>query len=212
MGAASETTGNYEGSLASDRFFRYVWNLTAAYPSTAAAQTWQPTATVARCNHAQAYLVVTYEYNEAATTRVMNDLLLPMDLSSPTGASTASDYQRATREFWIQEPGAITTHRLAFFPFWGAAAALTGLNMRIGTGAFVAYTDTANAQCGSNAAMVRNDAAFTLARGRNSLNFDMYSTTSGSGRGTRPASGWSITAAASQARARARITTACRSA
>ena len=62
VGSASVTTGSYEGSLASDRFFRYVYNLTSTYPSTAATQTFQPTATVARVNHFQAYLVVTYEF------------------------------------------------------------------------------------------------------------------------------------------------------
>jgi hypothetical protein len=174
VGSASTTTGSYEGSLASDRFFRYVYNLTSTYPATNATQTFQPTATVARVNHFQAYLVVTYEFNPATTTSVMNSVMLPMDLASPMGGTTSSDYQRGTRELWIQEPGTITTSRVAFFPFWQQIAAISTLNMRIGTGSFVAYTDAASVTCGSDAAMVRNDAAFTLARGRNKLNFDVW--------------------------------------
>lgn len=173
VGTASETTGNYEGALATDRFFRYVWELTSAYPSTAATQTWQPTATVARVHHFQAYLVVTYEFNATTTTDVMNSLMLPMDLASPMGGATSSDYQRGSRELWIQETS-ITTNRVAFYVFWQQIAAISTLNMRIGTGSFVAYTDTAANLAGSNAAMVRNDVAFTLTRGRNSLNFDVW--------------------------------------
>lgn len=176
VGAASVTTGNYEGALASDRFFRYVWNATSVWPSTAATQTWQPTATVARCNHLQAYLVVTYEYDEPASTSIINSVMLPMEVDSPMGGTTSADYQRATRELWIQEPGSITDAKVAFYAYWTQIAAIGGLNMRIGTGAFVAYTDTASILCGTNAAMIRNDAAFTLARGRNSLNFDCYRT------------------------------------
>jgi hypothetical protein len=176
VGAASVTTGNYEGALGSDRFFRYVWDVTSAWPSKASTQTWQPTATLARCNHLQAYLVVTYEFTPASTTRVMNSVMLPMDLSSPYGGTTSSDYQRGTRSLWIEEPGTITTEKVAYYVFWSQSGSIAGLNMRIGTGSFVAYTDVSSVLCGSNAAMVRNDAAFTLARGRNSLNFDAYRT------------------------------------
>lgn len=174
VGTATVTTGNYEGSLATDRFFRYVWNVTSAYPSTAATQTWQPTATVARVNHFQAYLVVTYEFDPSASSTIMNSVMLPMDLTSPMGGTTSSDYQRGTRELFIEEPTTITTSRVAYYVFWQQIAAISTLNFRIGTGSFVAYTDAASVTAGTNAAMVRNDSAFTLARGRNSLNFDVY--------------------------------------
>lgn len=175
IGTDSVTTGNYEGALASDRYIRYVWNCTSTYPSTGATQTWQPTATVARMNHFQAYLVVTYEYDESASTSIMNSVMLPLAINSPMGGTTSADYQRATRELFIPEDN-ITGQRVAFFVFFSQAAAIAGLNMRIGTGSFVGYTDTAAQLCGTNAAMIRNDSAFTLARGRNSLNFDVYRT------------------------------------
>lgn len=174
VGTATVTTGNYEGALASDRFFRYVWDVTSAYPSTAATQTWQPTATVARVNHFQAYLVVTYEFSPGSSSTIMNSLMLPMDLASPMGGTTSADYQRGTRDLFIEEPTTISTSRVAYYVFWQQIAAISTLNFRIGTGSFVAYTDAAANLSGSNAAMVRNDSAFTLARGRNSLNFDVY--------------------------------------
>jgi len=179
VGTATVTTGNYEGALASDRYHRYIWNATSVWPATNVTQTWQPTATIARWNHMQAYLIVTYEYSESGTSSVMNSLMLPMEVDSPMGGTTSSDYQRATRELRIAEPGTIVTNKIAFFPFWTQVAAIGGLNMRIGTGSFVTYTDAVAMQCGSNAAMVRNDSAFTLARGNNLLNFDVYRTDTG---------------------------------
>lgn len=177
LGASTVTTGNYEGALASDRWFRYVWNLTAAgFVGTGATQNFQLSTTVARFNHPQCYAVITYEYNETTSTSIMNSVMLPLDVNAPFGGTTASDYQRATRDFFIQEPGTITTRKIAFYPFWSQVAAIGGLNMRIGTGAFVTYTDTASALCGTNGSMVRNDSAFTLIHGRNSLNFDVYRT------------------------------------
>lgn len=177
LGASTVTTGNYEGALSSDRWFRYVWNLTAAgFTATNATQNFQLSATVARCNHPQCYAVITYEYNETTSTSIMNSVMLSLDMNSPFGGTTASDYQRAQRDFFIQEPGTITTNKIAFYPFWVQSAAIAGLNMRIGTGAFVTYTDTATVLCGTNGAMIRNDSAFTLVHGRNTLNFDAYRT------------------------------------
>jgi hypothetical protein len=177
VGSTTVTTGNYEGALASDRWFRYVFNILAAgFAGQASSQNFQLSATVARCNHLQAYAVVTYEYNESTSTSIMNSVMLPMRVKSPMGGTTSSDYQRASRYLDIEEPATIATSRVAFYAHWTQAAAISGLNMRVGTGAFVAYTDTASVLCGGNGAMVRNDAAFTLARGRNTLNLDVYRT------------------------------------
>lgn len=245
IGSASVTTGNHEHALQSDRFIRYVWDVTSAYPDTAATQTWQPTTSVTtRYHHMQAWLMVTYEFKANVTTttltedldssetgvdvtsaaalgsapfviciedeemlvtsiasntltvtrgfngstaashsngatvnpRAMQSLQLPLQVDSPMGGTASTDHQRATRELFIQEPGRINRHKVAFYCFWTQIAAIGGLNMRIGTGSFVAYTDVAAVTCGSNAAMIRNDSAFTLARGRNSMNFDCYRT------------------------------------
>lgn len=171
------TSGNYVGSLASDRWFRYVWDITGLGMTTNATHGFYVWASVARCNHMQAYLVVTYEFNSSTTTSVMNSLMLPMEILSPMGGATSSDYQRASRELFVQESN-VTLNKLAFYMFWEQVAAIAGLNIRVGTGSFVAYTDTASVLCGGNGCMVRNDAptGLTFARGRNTLQLDVYRT------------------------------------
>lgn len=71
---------------------------------------------------------------------------------------------------------------------------MTGLNARVGGGSFVAYTDTNNQICGANAMMCRNDSAFTLARGINTLTYDVYQTSTSVGnKGWMPCGHWNVT-------------------
>lgn len=126
-------------------------------------------------NHFQAWLVVTYEFDATSSNDTFVSLMLPIAMDSPMGGTTSSDYQRATRSLWIQETG-IVAKQQACYLFWDQIAAISGLNFRIGTGSFVTYTDAASVLAGSNAAMIRNDSAFSLARGNNTLNVDAYRT------------------------------------
>lgn len=125
--------------------------------------------------HMQAWLVVTYEFDATSSNDIFVSLMLPVSMDSPMGGTTSSDYQRATRTLWIQETG-IVAKQQACYLFWDQNATISGLNMRIGTGSFVTYTDAAAVLAGSNASMIRNDSAFSLARGKNTLNVDMYRT------------------------------------
>jgi hypothetical protein len=125
----------------------------------------------------QAFLVVTYEFNASTTTSVMNSLLLPMEVESPMGISNVN-FQRSDRELFVQEPNPVLT-RLACFVFWQASLNETGLNARLGTGAFVGYTNTGSGfNCGNKGLMIRNDAptGLTFTRGRNKLQMDIYNT------------------------------------
>lgn len=130
---------------------------------------------VAMGHHMQAWLVVTYEFDASAANDIYVSLMLPVSMDSPMGGTTSSDYQRATRTLWIQETG-IALKQQACYLFWDQNATIAGLNFRIGTGSFVTYTDAAAVLGGSNAAMIRNDSAFSLARGKNTLNVDAYRT------------------------------------
>jgi hypothetical protein len=172
-----QTTANYEAALASDRYVRYVWNITS-YITTNTTHTFNMWASLTARNHTtQAWLVVTYEYNESTTTSVMNSVMLPIEINSPMGAS-AANFQRATREFWVQELNPVR-QRLACYVFWQATANEAGLNTRIGTGSFIAYTNTGSGFiCGNKSLMVRNDSptGVPFARGRNSLQLDIYNT------------------------------------
>lgn len=170
------TSGNYEGALSSDRWFRYVWELNGLGMTTNATHDFYLWASVARVNHPQVWMLVTYEFDASATTSVIQSLILPMDFASPMGGTSATDYQRAHRELWIQEPGTITLQRLAVYMHWDQMGSIGGINARVGTGSFVGYTDGASIMAGGNGCMVRNDVGVTLNRGRNTLQADIYRT------------------------------------
>ena len=165
-----------EMGTTSDFWTRFVWNITALGMTTNATHGFYLWGSVARHNHQQAWLTVTYEFDASASNDVFVSLMIAQNIDGTFGGATSADYQRIEQELWIQEPGSITTKQIAFFVFWDAVGAMAGLNMRVGTGGFVTYTDAAAVFCGSNGAMVRNDAAFSLARGRNTLTFDVYRT------------------------------------
>lgn len=183
VGATSVTTGNYEGTFASDRFFRYVWTLKYAavnnWPSTSATQTWQPTATVARINHFQAYIIVTYEFTVSSTTTATNSVLIPMAVDSPAwGSGINNIYQRMTTDFYIEEPAPITFSRVGYYFFFDTAAAIAGMGARLFTdtstsSAYTVYTDACATECGSDAASVTTS-TFALSRGKNNLSCDIY--------------------------------------
>lgn len=132
---------------------------------------------VARFNHCQAYLVVTYEFDATGSTDCFNSVMLPLGQIFPMGgvSTAATDYTRGIAELWIEEPDTITTKQIAAYLFWHQAAAMATGNVRIGTGSFGSITDGAAVLCGQNGCMIRNDSAFALARGRNVLNVDAYS-------------------------------------
>lgn len=133
-------------------------------------------ASAADFDHPQCFLAVTYEYDDSTSTVYEQSLLLPMEFAGVMGGPTSSDYQRAHREVWIQEPGPITTREIACLVFYDKLAAQSGVNARIGTGAFQSYTDVGATVGGGAGLMIRNDSAFTLARGRNEINCDIYNT------------------------------------
>lgn len=174
----AQTSGIFEAVSASDYWFRYIWSCGGNGGTnvivTNTTQAYYIYGNAAKVNHLQAWLVVTYEFDATSSNNVFVSVILPQEVASPMGGSTSSDYQRASRELRISEPGSITTKQVAFYAFWDQIAAISTLQFRVGTGSFVTYTDTAAAMCGNNGAMVRNDAAFTLARGKNTLQADVY--------------------------------------
>lgn len=174
----TQVTGNYESALASDVWSRYVWNITS-YITTNVTHTFNVWSSLTARHHSmQAWMVVTYEFDASSTTSVMNSLQLPMEMDSPMGGTSSADFQRATREFWVEEANP-SRQRLAFYMFWQATANEAGLNARIGTDSFVAYTNTGSGLvCGNKGLMVRNDSptGVSFGRGRNTLQVDVYNT------------------------------------
>lgn len=171
------TTGNYESALATDRWTRYVWNITS-YITTNITHTFNVWSSLTNRHHTmQAWMVVTYEFNSSTTTSVMNSLLLPMEVNSPVGTSSTI-FQRATREIMVQESNPALS-RLAAFVRWNNVLDETGLNARVGTGSFIAYTNVgSDFIAGGKGLMIRNDAptGLTFGRGKNILQLDLYNT------------------------------------
>lgn len=174
----THVTGNYESALASDVWTRYVWDVTS-YITTNSTHTFNVWSSLAARHHCmQAWMIVTYEYNASTSTSIMNSLMLPMEIDSPMGGTSSADFQRSTREFWVQETNPVR-EKLAFYMFWQATGNAGGLNARIGTGSFVAYTNTGSALiCGNKGLMIRDDnpTGVSFARGRNTLQMDVYNT------------------------------------
>jgi hypothetical protein len=131
------------------------------------------TLTVARGHNGTS--AVTHDSGAAVRPGVICSLLLPVEFGGAFGGTTSSDYQRADRELWVQELAPVSRN-MAALVFWDQAAAIAGLEMRFGTGSFNAITSVATVLCGGCGAMLRNDAGFTLARGRNTMNVDAFRT------------------------------------
>ncbi len=135
----------------------YMWNSTANY------------------NHPQVFMMVTYEFDASASNNMIVSLVLPMEVDSPMGNNSSANNQRATRDLWIEEPATITMQRAAYYVYWDQISNISQLWMRTGAASYVQYTDAATTLGGSNGAMFRND-SFSLARGRQTANFDIYTT------------------------------------
>lgn len=177
------TTQAIEASRASDYWLRYIMNVQYYSASvnmgiameTTASNDWYIWSNTARHNHLQAWMNVTYEFTASSPNRVFVSTILPQRVPSPMGSSSVYP-QVGQRDFMIQESGSITTKDIAFYVFWDQVAPISGLNMRIGTGSYNAYTDIATTMGGANGAMIKNNGAYTLTRGRNKLEYYVYNT------------------------------------
>lgn len=133
-------------------------------------------------------LCVTYEYDHSSSTRVMNSLMLPFaDESGFLGNTTSADKSRFQRTIFIEEPGTITLAQSGILVTINDPGTVT-LNLAVGSQSFRAYALTAGSvQSGPYTVQHRIDSgsavgAFgSLARGRNTINFDRYTTALGSG-------------------------------
>jgi hypothetical protein len=178
------TTGLYECALNTDRWTRFVWDVTDVLLTapgytdvTHTFNVWTSTGGGSRMNCMQAWMVVTYEFNASTTTSVMNSILLPMEIDTPLGQSNTI-FQRSSREVWIQESNPSVT-RISALGTYGATGNQAGFNVRIGSGSFETLTTGGSGFiAGIKGFMIRNDSptGITLARGRNTLFLDSYET------------------------------------
>lgn len=177
----TQVTGIYESSLNTNRFVRYVWNITT-YITTNVTHTFNLHSSLANVMNApQAYLIVTYEFNSSTSTSIMNSVMLPTNIINTSG-SDATTFNKFTKDFFVQEDNVVLSKLAAYVYFQGSNTALPGLNAKVGTGSFIAYNISGNfTVAGNRCFMVRNDApaGLTFARGKNTLELSMYTTNIG---------------------------------
>lgn len=178
---SSSAFGIQEAALISGRYCRWIYKPTV--PDTTTTHNFQMWSSLsARLHHVSITLVVTYEFNEASTTRVLNSIIFPIEIASPLGATGTTEASRFLREFFIEEPGTITMMQSAFRMNYNCNATPTGLRLRAGSQAYRAYSPYANMVCGMFCLQQRIDsggsqgAGITLARGKNTLTIDGYIT------------------------------------
>ena len=178
---AAQTCGAIERGLGTDKFTRLVWDLSATKPATNIAHAFYMWANVAYFHTAVITLVVTYEFNPATTTSVLNSVYIPLEVGSPLGLNAAGA-SRFQRDFRINEPTTITLAQSAYRINYNTPAAVAGLNTRAGSQSYRNYVDNGGVVAGMFCHQQRIDsgsaqgAGITLARGKNTITVDMYRT------------------------------------
>jgi len=185
--AGSIATNLYEAGLATARFVRYVTSpsLLAAM-DTSIANNWFLWASISTTfHHPVATLWITYEYNAKTSTRMRVDQCVTVNPQNAMAGSATPPATNLAAEIWIPEAGTITTLQLALAWTWGPLTTVTGMNARIGTGGYTAYTSggAGGVFAGGAIAGIRTDGAYTLTRGRNILASGVYRTGGDSGLG-----------------------------
>jgi hypothetical protein len=163
----AETSGNWEGLSTTAYWLRYLWKVDAVLDTanTMSFYVWNSVAT--KIAHPQIWLTVTYEFNAAASNDMFVSLMVPLTTSNFSGI--LDGIERSEVVLNIQETG-IVSKQLAIFYFWTQNASLTGsVGMRLGEGSYLTYTNNASVVGGSVGCMIRNDSAYSLARGINVL-------------------------------------------
>jgi len=183
-GATTVSDLTHAHQLASDVFIRRIDKLQGLVTTSAAhdieANTSSTTGAPYPC--LSGVLVVTYEYDHANSTSIINSIQVSaMDEVGWMGGTATGDKSRFTRDFSVQEPGTITLVQSGIMPSFNASAAVT-LDFRIGAQASRVYVHGATVRCGGMTAMRRFDsgaiggAGMTLARGFSSIVMDWFAT------------------------------------
>lgn len=181
-GTVTHTFMTTEAALASDCFGRWIW-APGTIPDTTTdhlLELWSTGAT--RFNHITITLVVTYEFTLAGTSRVLNSILVPIEIASPLGVNTTAEASRISRDIFISEPGTITMRNSSFRINWNYTAAAGNIFFRCGDQAYRQYTTVGNVLCGMMCFQQRIDSGsvqgtgLTLQRGRNTFVIDGYGT------------------------------------
>lgn len=174
-----------ESALLSDRFCRWLRKETSPpTPSTTnTLQIW--TTGAARVHSCTITLVVTYEFTLSGTTRTLNSVMLPYEMTTPIALASTEPSDVEEIEFYVLEPGSIVLRNSAVRLNYQSNLSLTSVSLSIGSQAFRSYTNATQQACGMYCLQQRLDsgseqgAGFTIARGLNTLRISAYSTVLG---------------------------------
>lgn len=161
------------------------------------------TTTASRMNNLNAWLCVTYEYDEASTTTVLSSLrmIMPQLFLRTTASDTLANGYRSEFRFVVEEPGPVTLLQSAvFLAFRSMNYTTLNLLARVGGQSARTYnavsTTSSNFSGGQYGFTHRLDSGgaqgsgLSLARGENAIKFDVYQ--SGSETSSTPFGGHAI--------------------
>lgn len=154
---------------------------TSTYSTTSAHAFKARSSTTSRFDSLGAVLHVTYTYDPSTTTSVLNSVILALGPSlHPTRlmGTTAGDGQVYSCDYWVEEPGTITTLQSGALMFVQSAGGGT-FRCLAGGQAERSYTMTSLVNSGGNVIVHRCDhgtSPWALARGFNNLDFKIYTT------------------------------------
>jgi hypothetical protein len=109
---AEYAIGTIEKGLNSSRLDRFVWSRKTSIPDTSVTHKFKARGTVVgatgQFRWSSISLIVTYSYDEAATTRVTNSVWLPLHVDGTlTGYDVTGDSPSNSLDIYIEEPGTI---------------------------------------------------------------------------------------------------------
>jgi len=184
-------SATYEQGLSSDYSIKRIDKLiSGTTPLYDTGSTWSVQASTANVDMPFPCLsgiyTVTYEFNASTTTEVMNSLLLPI-VDENGYVTTSTNTETYTKDVFIQEPGPISLEQSSIlFSCIDSGAVTIDLTIGAQTSRQYAHAATA-ARAGAMYMMRRFDAAsvedsgIVLARGRNSISLNYYSTSATAG-------------------------------
>jgi hypothetical protein len=188
-GTTTLASGIFEDQLLSDRWFKRIDKLLGSV-TTSATHNVEVSVGNTSSNFpcTCGVLVVTYEYDHSASTRIINSIQLPaLDEAGWVGGTALADESRYQRDIYIEEPGTITLVQSGVMLTFIDAGAVT-LNFAVGGQAYRTYTQPASVRCGCMTITRRIDsgetggiAGVTLARGKNQITYDFYTTSATAG-------------------------------
>jgi hypothetical protein len=176
----------HAAALISDVFYHRIDDLTATLSTTAAgtiqAKVTSITSRPTPC--LGGVLVVTYEYDHSASTRIINSIQFPvMDETGYAGGTVVGNASRFQQEISVQEPGTITLLQSGILATFSASGAVT-VNFAVGSQTSRTYAHAATQRSGCVSLMRRFDsgsaggvAGLTLARGGNTLTINWFTST-----------------------------------